>query len=106
MIVDGQMLTSLSNKALRQARHRMDTVFQHFNLLSTRTVYQNIAFPLQLLGKSKTEIKKAVFPLLELTGLMLKRHVYPSQLSGGQKQCVAITRVRGQPIRKYYYAMK
>ncbi|AAO89671.1 methionine ABC transporter ATP-binding protein [Coxiella burnetii] len=92
VIVDGQVLTTLSSKVLRQARHRMGMVFQHFNLLSARTAYQNIAFPLQLLGKNPTEIRKVVLPLLELTDLTAKINAYPSQLSGGQKQRVAIAR--------------
>ena len=90
--VNGQELTQLSTKALRLARHQIGMVFQHFNLLNTRNVYDNVAFPLQLLGKNNSDIKKTVMPLLELTGLTQKRTVYPSQLSGGQKQRVAIAR--------------
>lgn len=90
VIVGGQELSSLSEKALRQARHGIGMVFQHFNLLTTRTVYQNIAFPLQLIKKTRKEIDQAVMPLLELTGLKARAHAYPSQLSGGQKQRVAI----------------
>jgi len=90
--VDGQELTTLSEKQLREVRHGIGMVFQHFNLLSTRTVYQNVALPLQLLHKSKSEIDRAVMPLLELTGLKERLHSYPSQLSGGQKQRVAIAR--------------
>lgn len=90
--INHQELMKLSPKALRQARHRMGMIFQHFNLLSTRSVYQNIAFPLELIGASKKEIEKIIFPLLELTELSEKRDDYPSQLSGGQKQRVAIAR--------------
>lgn len=92
VIVDGQALTRLPEKALRQARHNMGMIFQHFNLLSSRTVYDNIALPLVLAGASAQAIEAAVTPLLELTGLADKRNRYPSQLSGGQKQRVAIAR--------------
>ncbi|MGI9277432.1 MAG: methionine ABC transporter ATP-binding protein [Endozoicomonas sp.] len=92
VIVDGQDLTRLSKKGLREARHNIGMIFQHFNLLSSRTVYQNIALPLELAGASKAEIEESVNPLLELTGLKEKRDSYPSQLSGGQKQRVAIAR--------------
>ena len=92
VIVDGQDLTTLSESALRQARHNIGMIFQHFNLLTSRTVYENIALPLELAGASKQEIEAAVAPLLKLTGLTEKRDNYPSQLSGGQKQRVAIAR--------------
>lgn len=92
VIVDGQDLTHLAGKGLRLARHNIGMIFQHFNLLSSRTVYQNIALPLELAGASKPEIETAVAPLLDLTGLKEKRDSYPSQLSGGQKQRVAIAR--------------
>lgn len=87
-----QNLCALSAGALRQARHQIGMVFQHFNLLASRTVYRNVAFQLELLGKRRPEIDKAVLPLLELTGLSEKRDLYPHQLSGGQKQRVAIAR--------------
>ncbi|MCB1827739.1 MAG: methionine ABC transporter ATP-binding protein [Coxiellaceae bacterium] len=90
--VNGQELMALSDSALREARHHIGMVFQHFNLLSTRTVYENVALPLQLLNKSKSEIDQAVKPLLALTGLEQRAQAYPSQLSGGQKQRVAIAR--------------
>jgi D-methionine transport system ATP-binding protein len=67
-------------------------IFQHFNLLSSRTAYENIALSLELIGKKKTEIAAIVMPLLELVGLTDKKNFYPSQLSGGQKQRVAIAR--------------
>jgi len=90
--VKGKELTTLSDRALRQVRHQIGMVFQHFNLLARRDVYSNVALPLQLLKKSKKEIDAAVIPLLELTGLRDRARVYPSQLSGGQKQRVAIGR--------------
>ncbi len=92
VIVDGQHLLELSPMQLRQARHNIGMVFQHFNLLASRTVFQNVAFQLELLGKSKDVIEKTVMSFLELTGLVGKRDSYPSQLSGGQKQRVAIAR--------------
>ncbi|WP_330926597.1 methionine ABC transporter ATP-binding protein [Candidatus Sororendozoicomonas aggregata] len=92
VIVDGQDLTRLCEQALRRTRHNMGMIFQHFNLLSSRTVFENIALPLVLAGQSKTAIEAAVAPLLELTGLADKRNRYPAQLSGGQKQRVAIAR--------------
>ena len=67
-------------------------IFQHFNLLSSRTVFENAAFPLELVGMDKAAIKKKVDSLLELVGLSEHRNKYPSQLSGGQKQRVAIAR--------------
>ncbi len=67
-------------------------IFQHFNLLSQKTVYDNIAFPLQLDGQNKSQIKERVDQLLEYVELTDKKHSYPSQLSGGQKQRVAIAR--------------
>lgn len=92
VIVNSQHLLQLSKSALRAARHQIGMVFQHFNLLSSRTVYRNVAFQLELLGKSRAQIKQAVMPLLELTGLEDKCDMFPSQLSGGQKQRVAIAR--------------
>ena len=90
--IDGIELTELTPPQLRQVRHRIGMVFQHFNLLQSRTVFDNIALPLELLKKSKQEIKAAVEPLLDLTGLSARRNAYPEQLSGGQKQRVAIAR--------------
>ncbi|WP_024952462.1 methionine ABC transporter ATP-binding protein [Cobetia crustatorum] len=92
IIVDGQELTALDESALRSARHQIGMIFQHFNLLSSRTVFANVALPLELAGISKAEIRKRVEPLLELTGLSDKTAQYPAQLSGGQKQRVAIAR--------------
>lgn len=92
VIVDGQHLLELSPVQLRQMRHQIGMVFQHFNLLSSRTVFRNVAFQLELLGYKKQAIEQAVMPLLELTGLADKRQCYPSELSGGQKQRVAIAR--------------
>lgn len=90
--VDGQDLTCLDEQGLRKARHDIGMIFQHFNLLDSRTVYRNIAFPLELMGLDKAAIQERITPLLELTGLTDKRDIYPSALSGGQKQRVAIAR--------------
>jgi len=92
VIVAGEELTALSNKELRRARKNIGMIFQHFNLLSSATVYDNIAFPLRLAGVDAAGIKAKVEPLLELVGLEDKAHQYPAQLSGGQKQRVGIAR--------------
>ena len=92
VIVDGQDMTALSDSELREARKHIGMIFQHFNLLSSATVYDNIAFPLKLAGKSDSEIRSKVEPLLKLVGLEQKADQYPSQLSGGQKQRVGIAR--------------
>ncbi len=92
VIVDGQDMTVMSEKELRKARKNIGMIFQHFNLLSSATVYDNIAFPLRLSHTPEAERKKKVLPLLELVGLADKAHQYPSQLSGGQKQRVGIAR--------------
>ena len=92
VVVDGQDITALSGAALRDARRRIGMIFQHFNLLSSRTVFDNVAFPLELAGMSKAQIEAEVLPLLDLVGLAEKRSAYPAQLSGGQKQRVAIAR--------------
>lgn len=90
--VCGHDLTTLSEKELRGTRRRIGMIFQHFNLLNTATVYDNIALPLTFIGVSKTFIEEAVHPLIKLTGLVGKENNYPHQLSGGQKQRVAIAR--------------
>ncbi len=92
VIVAGEELTSLSPSELRNARRKIGMIFQHFNLLTSRTVYDNIALPLELCGYSRQQIKENIMPLLDLTGLMDKINHFPAQLSGGQKQRVAIAR--------------
>jgi D-methionine transport system ATP-binding protein len=92
VIVDGQDMTKLNDSELRNARKNIGMIFQHFNLLSSATVYENIAFPLKLSNVSKDKIAKKVNPLLELVGLKDKANQYPAQLSGGQKQRVGIAR--------------
>ena len=90
--VAGQELTALNADGLRQARRKIGMIFQHFNLLSSRTVYDNVALPLELAGMSKEEIRTRVEPLLELVGLTALRDRYPAQVSGGQKQRIGIAR--------------
>ena len=90
--VDGRELTSLSEKELRQERRKIGMIFQQFNLMTARTVAQNVAFPLKDSGLSKAETAAKVTQLLELVGLPDKAGSYPAQLSGGQKQRVAIAR--------------
>ena len=92
VFIDQDELTSLSEKALRSVRKKIGMIFQHFNLMRSRTVYQNIAFPLKGSGLSKSELDKKILSLLELVDLKEKKDAYPSQLSGGQKQRVAIAR--------------
>jgi D-methionine transport system ATP-binding protein len=90
--LDGQKMTELSGKILRKARQNIGMIFQHFNLLESRTVSGNIAFPLEIAGWSQEQISARVKELLPLVGLEDKAGVYPAQLSGGQKQRVGIAR--------------
>jgi D-methionine transport system ATP-binding protein len=92
VIVGGRDLTQLNDAQLREARRDIGMVFQHFNLLSSRTVFDNAALPLELAGMSKAAIRERVNPLLELVGLSALADRYPAQISGGQKQRVGIAR--------------
>lgn len=92
IIVDQHDISNLTGKDLRRARQKMAMIFQHFNLLANKTVYDNIALPLRLRRSSDEKIKEKVMELLKLVGLEEKQDAYPSQLSGGQKQRVAIAR--------------
>lgn len=92
VIIEGRNITNLSSKKLRQERSQMGMIFQHFNLLASRTVFGNIAFPMELLSFPKKEIRQRVFDLLEEMNLKEKALRYPSELSGGEKQRVAIAR--------------
>lgn len=87
-----QELTSLNAAELRLVRRQIGMIFQQFNLLAAKTVYENIALPLKFAHYSKSKIHDTIAPLLTLTGLSDKQHAYPAQLSGGQKQRVAIAR--------------
>ena len=86
VIFDGRDLMTLDNAALRQMRRRIGMIFQHFNLLSSRTVAGNIALPLELAGTPKEKITRRIDELLDLVGLTAQRDRYPSQISGGQKR--------------------
>ncbi len=92
IIVDNQDMTTLKAKDLRRARQKIGMIFQHFNLLTSRTIFDNIAYPLEIQGVDTQTIKQKVLPLLELVGLSDRANYYPSQLSGGQKQRVGIAR--------------
>jgi len=92
VIVNGRDLTKLGDAQLREARRDIGMVFQHFNLLSSRTVFDNAALPLELAGMDKAAIRERVNPLLELVGLSALANRYPAQISGGQKQRVGIAR--------------
>ena len=92
VFIDGRELGTLSNKELRVERKKIGMIFQHFNHMKSRTVFENIAYPLKGNGYSKEEINKKVNDLLKLVELEDKANVYPSQLSGGQKQRVGIAR--------------
>jgi len=92
VVVDGKEMTALSPKELRLARRKIGMIFQHFNLMPSRTVFGNVAYPLQGQGLSKQAIQNKVRKLLKLVDIADKENAYPSQLSGGQKQRVAIAR--------------
>ena len=92
VLVDGQELTALSERQLTQARRQIGMIFQHFNLMNSRTVFGNVALPLELGSLSREAIKQRVTELLELVGLGDKHDAWPANLSGGQKQRVAIAR--------------
>lgn len=92
VIIDGNDLTQLSDAELVLERRNIGMIFQHFNLLSSRTVFGNVALPLELEGVPKKDIEAKVNELLSLVGLNDKKNVYPANLSGGQKQRVAIAR--------------
>ncbi len=92
IIVADEELTALSPMKLRASRRKIGMIFQHFNLLASRNVYDNIALPLELAGYTRKQIAETISPLLELTYLKDKKSAYPAQLSGGQKQRVAIAR--------------
>ena len=90
--INGTNLTELSSQNLREARQKIGMIFQHFNLLSSRTVLGNVAFPLEIAEVKKKERRKKAKELIDLVGLSDRADHYPSQLSGGQKQRVGIAR--------------
>lgn len=92
VVIDGVDLGTLSPTKLREVRRRVTMIFQNFNLLMQRTCLDNICFPLELAGVSKSEARKRGAELLEIVGLPDKAKAYPAQLSGGQQQRIAIAR--------------
>lgn len=88
----GQTIKNLSRHDLRLSRQKIGMIFQHFNLLNSKNVFDNIALPLRLIGTNDAVIQSRVSELLDLTGLAERQYHYPLQLSGGQKQRVAIAR--------------
>lgn len=92
IIVDGENILSLPRKELLKKRKTIGMIFQHFNLLTNRTVFDNVALPLELAGVSRKERKARVLECLETVDLLDKVNEYPAKLSGGQKQRVAIAR--------------
>lgn len=92
IVIAGKEVTAMNKHELRQARRKIGMIFQQFNLLDSRTVFQNVAFPLEVAGFPRTSIRDRVSEIVELVGLTDKMKAFPSQLSGGQKQRVGIAR--------------
>lgn len=92
VFINGENILNLSQAKLQKKRQKIGMIFQHFNLLSSRSVYGNVAFGLEIAKWQKDKINARVRELLEIVGLSEKSDFYPSQLSGGQKQRVAIAR--------------
>lgn len=90
--VNGLPMMDLRPRELRDARKKIGMIFQHFNLMESRTIFENVAYPLKGSGLNRQQIAQKVAELLDLVGLKEKTDSYPSQLSGGQKQRVAIAR--------------
>ncbi|PTU53756.1 ABC transporter [Pseudomonas plecoglossicida] len=92
VLIDQVDIAPFDEDHLVALRRRIGMIFQHFNLMSAKTVWQNVELPLKVAGVAKAERQRKVRELLELVGLQEKHHVYPAQLSGGQKQRVGIAR--------------
>ncbi len=92
VFIDGSDITSLSQTKLRETRKKIGMIFQHFNLLMNKTVFDNVAFPLRISHLPKKQVEQQVQNILELVDLLDKKNSYPAQLSGGQKQRVGIAR--------------
>lgn len=90
--INGENILELAQSTLQKRRQKIGMIFQYFNLLSSRDVFGNVAFALEIAGWKREQIKARVYELLSIVGLRDKAHFYPSQLSGGQKQRVAIAR--------------
>jgi cell division transport system ATP-binding protein len=92
ILIDGQNLTRMKPARISLLRRRMGVVFQDFKLLNTRTVFENVAFPLEIQGRKRYEISKKVYQTIKQVGLEHKLHRHPLELSGGEQQRVAIAR--------------
>lgn len=92
IFVDGKDITQLSNREIPELRRKVGTVFQDFRLLPKKTVFENVAFAMEVLHKSKKQIRKQVPQILSLVGITDKAHKYPDELSAGEQQRVAIAR--------------
>ena len=92
VVVDDVEITALSDRALRQARHRIGMVFQHFNLVGNRTAAENIEFALEAVGRPRGDRRREAIEMLDLVGLAARADAYPAELSGGQRQRVGIAR--------------
>lgn len=92
IIIGGKDITTMNKRELRVARKKIGMIFQNFSLFDSKTVFQNVAFPLEVAGYPRKKIKRRVEEILELVELQDKVSYYPSQLSGGQKQRVGIAR--------------
>jgi cell division transport system ATP-binding protein len=92
ILIDGQNLTRMRPAKISLLRRRMGIVFQDFKLLTTRTIFENVAFPLEIQGKKRHEISKKVYQTLKQVGLEHKLQRHPLELSGGEQQRVAIAR--------------
>lgn len=92
LLLDGEDIAHVTGPALREVRRRIGMIFQHFSLMSSKTVWENVRLPLRMAGVPDTEADQRVAELLELVGLDHRADAYPAQLSGGQKQRVGIAR--------------
>ena len=93
VLLNGESLLKLNKEQLRLRRQKIGMIFQHFNLLEQQTVLENVCFPMEIRGIPKKERREKALELLKKVGLAEKAKAYPAQLSGGQKQLVAIARV-------------
>ena len=92
IFVNGKDVTKMSNREIPELRRKVGTVFQDFRLLPKKTVFENVAFAMEVLHKSKRQIRKQVPQVLSLVGITDKAHKYPDELSAGEQQRVAIAR--------------